>query len=126
MPNQDSTTLKRHRAKLDRFRIEALALPGSSEQDHFGRPSFRVGKKIFATLWTTEGWAMVKLTPTQQKTWVGTHPSLIWPVEGTWGRQGATLIKLVGRPAVAIVDQRRLLLLAWTNVAPRSLLAEFE
>jgi hypothetical protein len=29
----------------------ALALPEASEQDHHGRPSFRVAGKIFATLW---------------------------------------------------------------------------
>jgi hypothetical protein len=29
----------------------ALALPETSEQDHHGRPSFRVDNKIFATLW---------------------------------------------------------------------------
>ena len=34
-----------------RVRELALALPEASEQDHHGRPSFRVGK-IFATLWT--------------------------------------------------------------------------
>src|ERR671916_2778965 len=30
----------------------ALALPGALEADHHGRPSFRVGGRIFATLWT--------------------------------------------------------------------------
>jgi hypothetical protein len=29
----------------------ALALPEAVEQDHHGRPSFRVGGKIFATQW---------------------------------------------------------------------------
>ena len=29
----------------------ALALPEAVEQDHHGRPSFRVRSKIFATLW---------------------------------------------------------------------------
>jgi hypothetical protein len=29
----------------------ALALPDAVEQDHHGRPSFRVAKRIFATLW---------------------------------------------------------------------------
>jgi hypothetical protein len=32
-------------------RALALALPEAVEQDHHGRPSFRVGGKIFATLW---------------------------------------------------------------------------
>src|ERR1700759_2007239 len=36
----------------DRAREIALALPGAIEQDHHGRPSFRVRGKIFATLWS--------------------------------------------------------------------------
>jgi hypothetical protein len=35
----------------DDARRLALALPDTTEQDHHGRPSFRVGGKIFATLW---------------------------------------------------------------------------
>ena len=35
----------------DDARRIALALPDAVEQDHHGRPSFRVGGKIFATLW---------------------------------------------------------------------------
>lgn len=36
----------------DQARALALALPGAVEQDHHGRPSFRVAGRIFATLWT--------------------------------------------------------------------------
>jgi hypothetical protein len=36
----------------DEARAIALALPGATEQDHHGRPSFRVQGKIFATLWS--------------------------------------------------------------------------
>lgn len=35
-------------------RALALALPEAVEQDHHGKPSFRVGGKIFATLWDDE------------------------------------------------------------------------
>ena len=38
----------------DEARALALALPEAVEQDHHGRPSFRVGGKIFATLWSEE------------------------------------------------------------------------
>jgi hypothetical protein len=36
----------------DEARAMALALAGATEQDHHGRPSFRVQGKIFATLWS--------------------------------------------------------------------------
>jgi hypothetical protein len=32
----------------------ALSLPGAIEQDHHGRPSFRVDGRIFSTLWDEE------------------------------------------------------------------------
>ena len=35
----------------EQARRAALALPEAIEQDHHGRPSFRVAGKIFATLW---------------------------------------------------------------------------
>jgi hypothetical protein len=38
----------------DEARDVALSLPEAVEQDHHGRPSFRVGGKIFATLWSDE------------------------------------------------------------------------
>ena len=39
---------------VEQARQLALALPEAVEQDHHGRPSFRVGGKIFATLWDAE------------------------------------------------------------------------
>ena len=36
----------------DHARALALSLPEATEQDHHGRPSFRVQGKILATLWT--------------------------------------------------------------------------
>ena len=36
----------------DQARALALAMPEAVEQDHHGRPSFRVAGRIFATLWT--------------------------------------------------------------------------
>jgi hypothetical protein len=37
--------------RADDARRLALSLPGAIEQDHHGRPSFRIKGKIFATLW---------------------------------------------------------------------------
>lgn len=38
----------------DEARQLALSLPEAIEKDHHGRPSFRVGGKIFATLWSDQ------------------------------------------------------------------------
>lgn len=37
---------------VKQVRLLALSLPEVSEQDHHGRPSFRIRGKILATLWT--------------------------------------------------------------------------
>ncbi len=39
---------------VDEARSLALSLPDAVEKDHHGRPSFRVGGKIFATLWSEQ------------------------------------------------------------------------
>jgi hypothetical protein len=39
---------------VEQFRALALALPGTTEHDHHGRPSFRVSGRIFATVWTDQ------------------------------------------------------------------------
>lgn len=39
---------------VDEARALALSLPEAVELDHHGRPSFRVGGKIFATLWNED------------------------------------------------------------------------
>jgi hypothetical protein len=39
---------------LDQARRAALALPEVAEQDHHGRPSFRVAGRIFATQWDAQ------------------------------------------------------------------------
>ncbi len=38
--------------RTDDARAVALSMPEAVEQDHHGRPSFRVSGRIFATLWT--------------------------------------------------------------------------
>ena len=42
----------------DKFRQLALALPEAIEKAHMGHPDFRVGGKIFATLWAGDEFGM--------------------------------------------------------------------
>jgi hypothetical protein len=57
----------------ERVRELALALPEAAEQDHHGRPSFRVAGKIFATLWD-EGHMNVMLDEPGILTAIEAHP----------------------------------------------------
>ena len=80
--------------RIEEMRTMALALPEAIEQDHFGFPSFRVRKKIFATMRIPEKKAMVKLSPVDQSVFCTFDSSIIYPVPGGWGKGGATFIEL--------------------------------
>jgi hypothetical protein len=99
----------------DDFRSIALSLPGAVESAHMNHPDFRANGKIFATLhYPDDGWAMVKLPPDQQQSFVQLQPAAFVPVKGAWGKQGATnvLLKLVKEESL-----RGALTLAWQNVS---------
>jgi hypothetical protein len=101
----------------DEARSLALSLPEAVEQDHHGRPSFRVGGKIFATLWSDER-MNVMLDEGGIPTAVEDAPDVceeVW-----WGKRRAAVGVTLAR-----VDRGRLVDLltdAWEHKAPRSLL----
>jgi hypothetical protein len=72
----------------DRARALALSLPDAAEQDHHGRPSFRVAKRIFATLWDSEHMNLMLDEP-GIVTAVQDHPEIceeVW-----WGKRRAAV-----------------------------------
>ena len=98
------------------FRDLALALPQAEEKSHFGKADFRVRDKIFAGF-TVHGTAYVKLTPEQQDVVCAAEPA-VSPIKGGWGRQGWTQVD-PSKVEKALLQS--LLLMAWRNVAPKSL-----
>ena len=97
----------------------ALSLPEAVEQDHHGRPSFRVGGKIFATLWSDER-MNVMLDEGGILTAVDMAPEACEPVR--WGKRLAAVGVTLAR-----VDRdhlRALLTDAWEEKAPKRLLDE--
>ena len=115
--------MQSHGVKMtaEEFRQLALSFEGTIEGAHHGHPDFRVCGKIFATLgYPDTGWAMAKLTPSQQHRFVGEHPDCFKPVNGGWGRRGATNVSLF---TVTAPLARRALALAHRNIkaaAPRT------
>jgi hypothetical protein len=95
----------------------ALALPEAAEQDHHGRPSYRVGGKIFATQWDDDH-LNVMLDEGGILTAVQDRPDAceeVW-----WGRRRAAV-----RVDLRRVDGKTLASLladAWEGKAPRRLL----
>ena len=77
------------------FRRIALSLEGAEKGSHMGATDFRVGGRIFATLASVkQGYGNLMLTPEQQAEFVGEMPDVFLPVNGGWGRMGATHIRL--------------------------------
>jgi hypothetical protein len=72
----------------DDARRLALALPEATEQDHHGRPSFRVSKRIFATLWDPDHMNVMVDEPGIH-TATQAHPSVCEPV--WWGKRLAAV-----------------------------------
>jgi len=79
---------------FETFRKIALSFPGAEELPHFHLPSFRVKKKIFATLWEKDNRAMLKLSPESQSVFCAYDLSVFFPVPGGWGKKGATFVDL--------------------------------
>lgn len=79
---------------IDTFRQLAFSFPGTTEEPHFNKTSFRVNKKIFATLDIENGKATLKLTPLDQSVFCVFDKSVVYPVNGVWGKQGWTIFEL--------------------------------
>ena len=95
----------------DAFRRLALSFPETFEGAHMGHPDFRVNGRIFATLHgagTDRG--MVKVPPEEQHNLVQAHPGAFEPVNGAWGRQGCTSVRL---EPVDVDTLRHALEIAW-------------
>ena len=77
------------------FRNMALQYDKVIEMPHFEKQSYRIGgKKIFATLDEANRRAMLKLSAIDQSVFCAIDLAAIYPVPGTWGKQGATFFEL--------------------------------
>ena len=97
----------------DDVRRLALALPEVTEQDHHGKPSFRVNGKVFATLWAPEQ-ANVMLDEPGILSAVQIRPDVCREIH--WGRRLAAVGVDLGAADAALVAE--LLADAWERRAP--------
>ena len=100
----------------DQARKLALELPGAAEQDHHGRPSFRVEGRIFATLWN-ERHMNVMVDEGGILTAVQSHPEICAEVH--WGKRLAAVAVHLRAADVGLL--RELLADAWERKAPAAL-----
>lgn len=72
----------------------ALSLPEATEEPHFEKTSFRVGKKIFATYDAKENRCCIKLSAADQDVFSLFNKAVIYPVPNRWGLQGWTFVEM--------------------------------
>ncbi|GAB3264511.1 hypothetical protein GCM10027347_31620 [Larkinella harenae] len=103
---------------VETFRQLALALPEAVEQPHFEKTSFRVARKIVATLDEPNLRACLKLSESDQDLFSVFDKTVIYPVPNKWGKQGWTFIELQKVPEEMLRDA---LTAAYCAVAPKRL-----
>lgn len=103
---------------LKTFTKLALSFDQSVEQPHFEKTSFRVNKKIFATLDLIKLKASVKLSEVDQSVFCNFNSENIYPANDAWGKQGWTVLEIKNLKPEMIKDA---LSLSYCNIAPKKL-----
>lgn len=85
-------------------------------QPHFEKTSFRIKKRIFATLDETNMRVVVKLSELQQSLFCAFDNEIIYPVKGAWGTQGWTVVELSTAPRETLYDALKM---AYSEVAAK-------
>ncbi len=79
---------------LQTFRQLALSFSHTKEEPHFDKTSFRINKKIFASLDEATGIACIMLLPKDQSVYCLIDAAVIYPVPNKWGLKGATYVNI--------------------------------
>lgn len=103
---------------LKEFSTLAISLPEVSVEPHFEKFSFRVKKKIFATLNEKESRATLKFTPEEQEMFCKINTKAIFPVPNKWGKMGWTHLR---HELLSSEIVEELLKVAYSNIAPQNL-----
>jgi hypothetical protein len=104
------------------MRAFALSLPEAEEIETWGHPTFRVRKKLFATMAPDGSDASVKSTLPEQQALIQSQPD-VFGIADYVGRHGWISVRL---DAVDPDEMRELLQEAWRMTAPKRLLAAFD
>jgi len=108
---------------IETFRKLALSFEGAEELPHFEKASFRVKKKIFATLDEKLNVACVMLSEVDQSVFCAFDKTIIYPVPNKWGKKGATFIELKKVKKEMLLDA---LTCSYCKVAPAKLAEKYK
>ena len=93
------------------------------EEPHFEKLSYRVSKKIFATLDLLNNIAVLKLTPAEQAEYCAIDETAIYPVKGGWGKMGYTCFELNRLKKEVVISATTS---AYCNTAPKKLSIKYQ
>jgi len=96
----------------------ALSYNEAIEQPHFEKTSFRVKKKIFATLDLITHQMVLQFSEIDQSVFNDYDASIIYPVPGGWGKKGWTMVELKKEPKNLFIDA---LTTSYCMVAPKKI-----
>ncbi|WP_166920825.1 MmcQ/YjbR family DNA-binding protein [Flavobacterium poyangense] len=101
---------------IETFRALALALPEATEEPHFEKISFRIKKKIFATIDEKTNRGVFKFNEIDQSVFCASSEMIFYPIPNKWGKQGWTFVDLDKVPADMFQDA---LSISYNTVAPK-------
>lgn len=101
---------------IDTFRTLALAFPEATEEPHFEEISFRIKKKIFATIDEKNNKGVLKFNEIDQSVFCASSEKFFYPVPNKWGQKGWTFVDLAKVPLEMFQDA---LSLSYDTVAPK-------
>lgn len=107
---------------IETVRKIALAFEESLEEPHFEKSSFRIRKKIFATLDKKKLEVVLKLSEIDQSVFCD-YDDAIYPVPGAWGKKGWTRVELSKVREDLFQDA---LTTAFRTVAPKKLANKYK
>jgi hypothetical protein len=108
---------------IDAFRKLALSFEETQEEPHFEKTSFKVRKKIFATLDSKNNRGCVKLSLVDQSIFSAYDNTIMYPIPNKWGKLGWTYIELKKVRKDMFKDA---LTLSYCGVAPRALAEKYK
>lgn len=100
----------------------ALSFEETTEEPHFEKTSFRVRKKIFATMAEKDGFVVLLLSPIDQSVFCAFDKTAMFPVPNKWGKNGATKVELKKVKKEMFMDA---LTTAYCRVAPKKLAEKY-
>ena len=102
----------------DDVHTSALKFDEVTVEPHFHKTSYRVRKKIFATIDDQKHQVVLKFTEVDQSVFGAHDPAAIYPVPGKWGLKGWTIVELRTVRRDVFEDALRQ---SYCNVAPEPL-----